>query len=411
MQRSHNKITTTNMSATTSPRPPPVVFIALTAASSVMGMTLLTPALTIIRDDFPATENAVQQLLTVYMIAVAAGQLFYGTLSDRIGRRPILLFGASLLGVGALCAAFSQTIESLTLFRIIQGLGAAACMAMGRAIINDCFSRSDAARYMSTVSTILALAPAASMAFGGVLVSFAGWESTMVFLALTGALVLVLTITIVEETNLSLIPKINVKSVISAYGYVLRRPIFVGFAVVSGMQIGMFFAMNGFLPYQYQRMGYSTTEFGLWFSLTPISYLIGNTCNRVYFVSRGIERAAMIGCVLTLISAVSMLVTQELGWTHGLALGIPGIIFGFGNGIVVANSTVGAMSAAGKHGGTGTGLAGAWQMAAGGIAGALIIAFGGAENFTVAAGALVLMSIVSVGTMFYVYSHREAQAQ
>ncbi|MBX2824683.1 MAG: multidrug effflux MFS transporter [Gammaproteobacteria bacterium] len=389
------------------PPPPPILFIALATASSVVGMTLLTPALTIIRDDLQATDNAVQHLLTVYMIALAAGQLIYGTLSDRVGRRPVLLIGASLLCVGGVLASLSQSIEVLTLYRVVQGLGAAACMAMGRAIINDCFSRSDAARYMSTVATILALAPALSVALGGVLAASIGWEGAMAFIGVCGGLVFFFTYTVVRETNLHPVPRINLRSVVAAYGYVLQRPIFVGFALVSGMQIGMFFAMNGFLPYQYQRMGYSAAEFGLWFSLTPISYLIGNTLNRHYFVSRGIERAAMLGCVLTLIATTLMLLTQELGWSHGLALALPGMLFGLGNGIVVANSTVGAMSAAGKHAGTGTGLAGAWQMAAGAVAGALIIGLGGASDFTIASGALVLMSMVSVSAMYFVYVRRE----
>ncbi len=385
------------------PAPPPMWLVALTVASSVMGITLLTPALPLVQDEFGVSSAAVQQLLTVYLIALAVGQLIYGTLSDRFGRKPILLFGAILYGFGGAAAAMADSIESLTIYRIIQGLGAAACLSMGKAIVNDCFDRADAARNMSTVSAMLAVVPILALAFGGVLVETAGWTGPMVVISIGGFVVFILALTVIRETNLNPTSSINTVAVITAYRTVLQNRIFVFFALTSGMQVGMFFALNGFIPYQYQRLGFSPIEFGLWFSLTPVSYLVGNAVNGIYFVSRGIERASMIGCLLTLLSVVGFYTTQSLGWTHALSLALPGILFGFANGIVVANTTIGAISAAGIHSGTGTGLAGSWQMAVGGIAGAIIVGMGGAQNFQLAISGLIIMSLISVGSMYYVY--------
>ena len=112
--------------------------IALIVASAVMGLTLLTPALPLIQGDLGASSGAVQQLLTVYLVALAVGQLVYGTVSDRIGRRPILLFGALLYGLGWPVAAGADSIETLTFYRIIQGFGAAACLLLGRPLVLDC---------------------------------------------------------------------------------------------------------------------------------------------------------------------------------------------------------------------------------------------------------------------------------
>ena len=147
----------------------------------------------------------------------------------------------------------------------------------------------------------------------------------------------------------------------------------------------------------------------MWFALTPLFYLIGNSCNRIWFVSKGIERAAMIGSSLSLVSVLTLFVTQAAGMTHALSLALPCCLFGFSNGIVVANSTVGAISASGKHAGTGTGIVGACQMATGGIAGAVIVALGGAQNFSIAAAALIVMSVVSVMSMLFVYQQRTSQ--
>ncbi len=385
--------------------------VALTVASSVMGITLLTPALPMIQGEFGVSSAAVQQLLTVYLVALAVGQLAYGTLSDRFGRRPILLFGSMLYGLGGAAAAMTDSIESLTLYRIIQGLGAAACLSMGKAIVNDCFDRTEAARNMSVVSAMLAVVPILALTLGGVLVQAAGWKGPMIVISAGGFAVFMLALLMIKETNLHRTSSINIATVISAYRIVLRNRIFVFFALTSGMQVGMFFALNGFLPYQYQRLGFSPIEFGFWFSLTPVSYLLGNAINSVYFVSRGIERASMTGCLLTLVSVIALYTTQAVGLTHALSLALPGILFGFANGIVVANTTIGAISAAGLHAGTGTGLAGSWQMAVGGFAGAVIVGIGGAENFQLAVGGLIIMSLISVASMYYVYLRRAVPTQ
>jgi len=302
----------------------------------------------------------------------------------------------------------ADSIETLTFYRIIQGLDSAACLSMGKAIINDCFDRTEAARNLSSVSAMLAMVPVLALAFGGILVETTGWAGTMVVISAGGFLVFLLSIFMVRETNLNRASSISVSGLISAYGTVLRNRIFVYFTLTSGMQVGMFFALNGFLPYQYQRLGFSPIEFGIWFSLTPVSYLLGNTANRLYYISRGIERQAMIGCVLTLVSVVAFDMTQAVGMTHALSLAIPGILFGFANGIVVANATIGAISASGRHAGTGTGLTGAWQMTVGGVAGAIIVGMGGAQNFQLAARGLIIMSLISVGSIFYVYRRRDS---
>ena len=387
---------------------PPMWVIAATVGSSVMGITLLTPALPLVQGDLGASSAAVQLLLTVYLAALAIGQLIYGTLSDRYGRRPILLFGAFLYGVGGALGTIADSIELLTAYRIVQGLGAAACLSMGRAMVNDCFERAIAAKHMATVQIMQALVPVLSLAFGGVLAQYAGWQGAMSVTSLAGFMVFLLAIFKTRETNQQPATTIDLKSIIKAYTTVLGNPVFLSFALTSGLQVGMFFAMNGFMPYQYERHGLTPMQFGFWFSLTSVFYLIGNTANRLYFVSRGIERAAMIGCGLSLLAVIALFTTQLVGMTHPLSLALPCCLFGFSNGIVIANSTIGAISAAGPNAGTGTGLAGAWQMAAGGLFGSIIVGLGGAQNFLIGATGMVLMSIASVFSIAVVFRMRNS---
>ena len=387
---------------------PPIWFLALCSAVGVVGLTVLTPILPLVRDDLNVSSASVQQMLSGYLLALAIGQLIWGPLSDRHGRRPILLVGAALFVISGIAVTALQDIQWLVLFRVVQGFGAAACMAMARAMVNDVFARTEAARQMSTISMVLSVAPALSLAFSGWLAVNAGWKSTMVILVAAGLLLLLSGCYVAKETNYHKIKKISMGTTFSAYCAVLRNPMFNFWTLASGMQVGMFFCLNSFLAYQYQRNGYSASEFGLWFALTPLFYLLGNTINRNWFVHKGLERAALLGCFLSLLSGVSMLLTQAMGFTHALSLALPCCLFGFANGIVIANSTVGAISAADNHRGTGTGIVGAWQMAAGGIAGAIIIALGGAQHFVVAISVVIVMACISVASMLYIYRYSSA---
>lgn len=372
---------------------------------------MLTPILPLIKSDLEVSSAAAQQLFSGYLIALAVGQLIWGTLSDRYGRRPVLLIGAGLFTACGFAVLFLEDIRLLAVFRSLQGFGAAACMAMARAIVNDAFERSEAARTMSTISMVLSVAPALSLAGSGWLAESAGWKSTIAVLVACGVLVLWSGYKVARETNLQPLAKINAGTVYSAYRALLSNSLFNFWTLASGMQVGIFFCLNSFLAYQYQRNGYSLSEFGLWFSLTPLFYLVGNSCNRAWFVQRGMERAALIGCLLSLLSGIAMFFTQAIGLTHALSLALPCCLFGFANGIIVANTTVGAITAAGIHRGTGTGIVGAWQMATGGIASAIIVAIGGAQNFSIAAFAVISMACVSVISMLYVFKRRDLSTQ
>lgn len=393
------------------PIAPPIWFLAFCTAVGIVGLTVLTPILPLIKTDLQVSSGAAQQLFSGYLIALAVGQLVWGTLSDRYGRRPVLLIGAGLFTLSGFAVLFFEDLYLLTICRFLQGFGAAACMAMARAMVNDAFERSEAARTMSTISMVLSVAPAVSLAGSGWLAEQAGWRSTIVILVICGALVLLSAYKVLRETNLQPLDRIDIGTTLSTYSILLRNPLFNFWTLASGMQVGMFFCLNSFLAYQYQRNGYTLSEFGIWFSLTPLFYLLGNSCNRSWFVQRGMERAALIGSLLSLLSAVAMFVTQAMGFTHALSLAVPCSLFGFANGIIIANTTVGAISSAGIHRGSGTGIVGAWQMAAGGIASAVIVAMGGAQTFSIAAFAVIVMACVSVFSMLYVYKHRIHPAQ
>ena len=384
-----------------------VGFIALTIASPVMGLVLLVPAIPEIVSRFSISENVGQSLITLYLIALGLGQLFYGVASDRFGRRPILLLGSIMFALGSGLILVSNSIEFLLACRVIQGLGAAACLSMGRAMINDNFARQEAAKHMSTAQTIQSTVPIISVLFGGILVEFFGWKSGMAVSAIAGLIIFFITIIKITETNKNRLPQINFLEIKKAYGEILKNPTFLGFAIACGMQSGMFYVLAGILPYHYQALGQSALAFGFWFSIMPIGFFIGNFINRRYLVMRGIEVVAFSGSLITLFSMLILLFSTITLNLSPITIALPCGLFGFGNGILISNATIGAISSAGKYAGTGSGFTGAWQMIAGASFGVIIVAIGGAESMFITVCSVIGISLLSIFCLTYAFIYRD----
>ena len=359
-----------------------------------MGITLVTPALPLIGAEFNAAPDAVQLLLTLYLAMLAVGQLVIGPLSDAFGRRIFFASGGLVITLFGGLSLLASDITFLTICRVFQGLGAAACMSMGRAMINDHFERKDAQKAMASVQTIQAIVPMAALVSGGFLVFYAGWEGVMTIITIAGIFIFACAILLLPETHHSPSYSISFAKVINAYGTLLRKPLFVCFMLVSALQVGAFFSLNAFIPYGYEAIGVSSAAFGLWFAMTPVGYTTGNLFNRLFMVQRGIEKALFMGCMLSCLSMIILLYMVSSGTQLALSLALPCMLFGFANGFTVANATIGGISTAGKHAGTGSGLIGAMTMICGGVGGAVMIAFGAASDISVGViGMLIMLSI------------------
>lgn len=375
----------------------PLWLIALGTGSAVMGITLITPALPVITQDIGALPDTVQLLLTVYLAMLAIGQLVYGPLSDVYGRRLFFTLGAFLIAIGGLMASFVSDISILILCRALQGLGAAACMSMGRAMLNDHFSKDDAAKAMATVQTIQAIVPMLGLSFGGMIVYLLGWQGVMGLITAAGSLLFLGALIALPETHPPSGKAVQLSKVIFGYKAVITNPLYVRFMMVSAMQVGGFFTLNAFIPYAYEAIGISTIAFGFYFGLAPVGYVTGNLFNRLYMVKKGIEIAALVGCLIATISMVLLIAVLVLGIASPIALTLPCALFGFGNGLTVANATIGGISAARPNAGTASGLIGAVTMFMGGAGGAIVIALGAADEGLIGAifiSVMVLFSLV-----------------
>ena len=176
------------------------VILAMCTMMGALGIDTYLPSFYAIGQEFEAPTAAVQQTLSVYVLAMAVTMLFYGSLSDTFGRRRVLLFSSLGYALTSCVAAFVSSIEGLVLIRFAQGAMAGSGMVVARAIVQDRFQGADAQRMMSLVMFCFGLAPALAPIFGGWLQTHGGWRATFFFLAAFGAILVLLCWRVLPET-------------------------------------------------------------------------------------------------------------------------------------------------------------------------------------------------------------------
>ena len=385
---------------------PNINLLAVIVAVPVIGMTIISPALTLIKNDLDISFSDTQLVLTLYFIFLALGQILSGPFSDKYGRKPILILGATIYSISAFAASYSSNIEILLILRCIQGFGAAACLSVGRTILSDCFEISEAAKQMSKMTAIMAIIPISCFIFGGFLAEFLGWRINLIALGVISLILIILISLLLQETLLNKAKSVSFKNIFIVYKGLIKNNSFNFFTITTAMQTSMFFAMNGFMPYEFERKGVSISEFGIWFSLTSVGYIFGNIINSKLTPMVGLEKMCFVGTVCSFCTVFIFFLNNNLGENGPLTLSLICVLFGCSNGFAVANSMTGAINSSKLNKGAASGLMGAFQVGSGGLAGFLIIYFGGAENFNICLFALFIMSGISIISS-YLILHRE----
>ena len=375
---------------------PNINLLAVIVAVPVIGMTIISPALTVIKNDLNISFSDTQLILTLYFTFLALGQILSGPFSDKYGRKPILLLGASIYSISAFLASLSSNIEILLILRCFQGFGAAACLSVGRTILSDCFEIKEAAKQMSKMTAIMAVIPITCFILGGFLADFFGWRTNLIALGVISLLLIICMLLMLQETLDIKAKSISFYNMFLVYKGLVKNNSFNFFTVTTAMQTSMFFAMNGFMPYEFARKGVSISEFGIWFSLTSVGYIFGNIINSRLSPLLGLEKMCLIGTVCSFTTVFIFFINNNFLENGPMALSFICVLFGCSNGFAVANSMTGAINSSKSNKGAASGLMGAFQVGSGGLAGFLIIFFGGAENFNICLTALFIMSGISI---------------
>jgi DHA1 family bicyclomycin/chloramphenicol resistance-like MFS transporter len=350
----------------------PWPLLALLMATTAIGpatLNMLLPALPQLVVLLAAETSTVQLTLSLYLLSLASAQLLLGPLSDRYGRRPVLLAGLALNVFASVAAIAANSIALLIAARMLQAVGASAGIVISRAIIRDLFERERSAAMLGLVTTAMVVAPMVSPGIGGILVTAFGWEAIFICIAVLSGIVLVWATIVLPETH----PpgdSTNAGVLLRDWRELFRHRKFYGFVLTGALASAPFFTVIGGGPHVVVNLMHrSPTEYGLWFALGSIGYMSGN-----FTVSRlserlGIEALIAIGALIEIAGAAISLLLVAYAWELGpFVIFAPQLIISYGNGLVLPTAIAGAISIRPQAAGSASGLLGFTQMALGAAA-------------------------------------------
>ncbi|MET0650652.1 MAG: multidrug effflux MFS transporter, partial [Pyrinomonadaceae bacterium] len=348
----------------------------LTALSIDMSL----PAMPQLQETFGASVSSVQLTLSIFLAGFALGQVFCGPLSDRWGRRPVLLAGLALFTLAGLVCAGSTSLTMLLAARFVQGAGASVGPVVARAIVRDRFDSRRGASVLSQMTQVMIVAPLLAPTLGGYLLVHMGWPAIFVVLGASGALMSVICWRYLPETVRPLqvadveAPKTKTRGSLRE---VLKHRESLRHALTTCFAYAGMFAYVGSSPFVLMDgFGVAEEDFGYYFAMTATALLISATVNRS-LLKRNTSSLLILrrGVLVVFGAGVSLALAAWLG-VGGLAgVLVPMMAYMFGQGLLMPNATAAAMAPHGESAGLISSLMGALQTAGGALAGYLVGAF------------------------------------
>lgn len=351
------------------------VVLALMTAMGPISTDLYVPSLPHLAEDLRTTPSRVQWTMSAYLIGFAFGQIFYGPISDKVGRKPVLIFGLSIFLLATIASGLSTNIEMLIYARGLQGLGGACPQILARAMVRDMHEGHQAGRQLSIMSTIMGLAPIMSPLAGGFLAIFFGWRAAFAVMFIVVAALTIIVVTLLPETiRRRTEGPISVVGIAISFGIVARSRVWAAYAaMLACCHIGLFTFIST-SPFVLRNIyGLSPVQFGIGFSLCSTAFVCGAAFGSRIVARRGLDGTIEIG--VWMLAAAGLL--QALGLLlfpqQVLALFIPEIIFFGGIGLVLPNAVAAALSPFPERAGAASSLAGFIQMLLSAAIGLLIV--------------------------------------
>ena len=262
-------------------RPGTFALTALLAALSAIGpltTDMYLPSLPDIARQLDASTAQVQLTISAYLIGFAVGQIFYGPVSDRHGRKPVLVAAIALYCVASLACALSTSIEMLIVARAFQALGGSGGIVLTRAIVRDIYSGARAGRELSLIGSVMALAPVLAPIAGGLVQTGFGWRATFLALVIGGLLGTVIVLLLLPETlNARAAEPVSMRTTFRSYRVVARNPSYLAYlGIASASYAGLFAWISGAAFVLQNLYGLTPFDFGVAFALGSIGYMTGS---------------------------------------------------------------------------------------------------------------------------------------
>lgn len=345
--------------------PPRLVTLILLTGLSTLSLNMFLPSLANIANSFAADYGLVSLSIAGYLAVTSVLQLVAGPLSDRFGRRPVLLIGLVIFLIASLGCLFSTTIWAFLVFRMLQAAVISGAV-LSSAIIRDTVPAQKAVSLLGYVNMAMAIAPMLGPMIGGTLDEFFGWRANFVAYSGAGLLVLILCWVDLGETNTNKSETFGAQ--LASYPSLLRSGIFWGYALCRAFSICAFYVFIAGLPLVTRTLfAMSSQELGFYMGTITIGFFIGSFLSGRFAGRFSLLTLIITGRVFACVGLSIGLVFFLMGYVHVLLLFGATIFVGFGNGLTLPSATVGLMSVKPELAGSASGLGGALITGAGAL--------------------------------------------
>jgi MFS transporter, DHA1 family, multidrug resistance protein len=342
-------------------------------AFGLLAMTLCLPSMQEWGAIFDTHQADVQLTFSGYVIAYGALQLVYGPLSDRHGRKPILMLGLVVAGLASVMGALATDITTLTAARVLQGAGSAASMVVSRSMVQDLFTGSQRTRVMAYIGMALGMCPPLATLIGGQIHVRYGWQANFALLAALAVLLLVAAWLGLPRVAKPPPPQGHwLRAMLSAYARLLREPRFVLYVGILAATTATFYAFLAGAPIVLKGYGIGPDGIGWFIMAVPVSYIVGNFMTSRLIQQVGESRVMAWGQSLTLGGLVVMLALGLSGVQTALAVALPLLLLGLGHGLLNPPALAGTVGVLPALAGSAAAVAGLMQQLTGAAGGYLV---------------------------------------
>ena len=364
------------MATTTADRPQTLLILALGALTAVapMATDMYLPALPAPADDLGVAPTGAQLTLSAFFFGFGFGQLIYGPIADRFGRRVPLLVGLALFTAASFGCALAQSLPTLIVLRFLEALGGCAGPVLARAAVRDLYGGDRAARVLSTMVLVMGAAPLFAPLLGGQLLLFASWRAIFLALSAFGAVCLVAVVCVLGET-LPVERRLRASAVgmIRSYGLLLANRRYLGFSFAAASITGGLFSYLTGSPFVFIVLyGVPAEHFGFLFAINVVGLMLGASINRRIVMRLGAHRVLARALFGAAVAGIVLLAVALSGRGGLIALFVPLWCYLTCMGFVGANAMACGLSLFPERAGTASALTGTLQFTVGATCGALV---------------------------------------